>query len=147
MPKIVDTPCTKRQQNHTRLFVTANQRAVARSARYSTSVLTNPTQQTKRIRPRDSNSICFCKICTFVFGIVVLGRPRVYSRAFGCGASKGSVGTLRRISESRPSSVARALRFQSRRAGSYVQGLRSALLSRVGPFRPFKTPQLVDIFK
>ena len=37
--------------------------------------------------------------------LAVLRRPRVFLALFGCGASKAPVGTLRRTSGSRPSSV------------------------------------------
>ena len=43
------------------------------------------------------------------FWHAVLRRPRVFSRAFGCRASKGTGGTLPSLPGSRPSSVARAL--------------------------------------
>ena len=38
----------------------------------------------------------------------------LFSRALGCGASKGAVRTIRRMSRSRPSFVAIALSIQSR---------------------------------
>ena len=44
------------------------------------------------IYPLASYEVCLCKICTFVSRHAVLGLPRVFSRTFGCGASKGTVG-------------------------------------------------------
>ena len=38
-----------------------------------------------------------------VLSFVVLGQPRFFSHTFGRGASKGAVGTLRRMPESQPS--------------------------------------------
>ena len=77
-----------------------------------------------------NNMFLFC-----FFWHAVLQQPRVLSRAFDFGASKGTVGTLRRMSGSRPSPVARALSIQTHRAGSFVKGLRSASLSRVGAWK------------
>ena len=46
---------------------------------------------------------CLRDFSPFYFWHAVLQRPRVYSRTFGCGTSKGAFGTLRHMSGSRPS--------------------------------------------
>ena len=60
-----------------------------------------------------------------------LRRPSFFSCAFGCGASKEAFGILRRMSESRPSSVAGSVSIQRRLYGSFFKGLHSASLSPV----------------
>ena len=70
------------------------------------------------------------------FGHAALRRPSFFSRAFGCGTSTGSAGTLPRMSGSRPRSAARALNVQSRRAGYCVKGLGFASLRRIGAWNP-----------
>ena len=59
-------------------------------------------------------------------------RPRVLSRAFGCGASKGAVGTLRRMSGSRPSTVSVLGASNVSELALKNKGLLSASPSRVG---------------
>ena len=61
-----------------------------------------------------------------------LRRPRVLSRAFGCGASKGGVGTLRRMSGSRPSTVSVLGSLNVAELALKNKGLLSASPSRVG---------------
>ena len=80
----------------------------------------------------------------FLFWHAIFGRESFFSHTVGCGASKASVGTLTRMSRSRPSSVARAPSTQIRRAGSFVKGLRSASLNHVGAC---KTSQFEVMFQ
>ena len=69
-----------------------------------------------------------------------LVRPRVFPRAFGCGAQGGRVYTTRKF-ETRLGSVARALGVQSRASCQVMTGSLSAQKSQPGPCNPSK-----DIF-
>ena len=68
----------------------------------------------------------------FFFRHAALRRPRVPSRAFGCGASKGAVGTLRRMSGSRPSTVPVLDALNVAELALKSKGLLSASPSRAG---------------
>ena len=54
-----------------------------------------------------AKQICLCiRHTAYNFRHAAPQRPRVLSRTFSSGASKGAVGTIRRMSGSRPSTVA-----------------------------------------
>ena len=71
-------------------------------------------------------------VCTLFLRRAALRRPRVLSRTFGCGASKWAVVTLRRMSGSRPSTVAMLGAFKVAELVLLNKGLLSASPSRVG---------------
>ena len=64
-------------------------------------------------------------------------RPRVFSRAFGCGTRRGPACTPRRKCESRADCVACAAGVQSREMWQVIAGL---LSDELEPTRPMQTP-------
>ena len=75
---------------------------------------------------------------TFTFHL----RPRVFSRAVGCGARRGAACTPRRKRGSRPRPVGRALGLQSREFWQITQGRRSDLT----PLRNYSEKPVVRLF-
>ena len=84
---------------------------------------------------------CLCKIYTF-FLARCSRRPFFFPCTFD-GASKGAIGTLRCMSESRPSSVAVLWAFKVAELALFVKGLCPASLSKI---RRMENPSFGLIF-
>ena len=80
----------------------------------------------------NGNLVYMKKMYFLLFKHAVLRRPRVPSRTFGCGASQGAVGTLRRMSGSQPSTAAVLGALNIAELALRNKGLLSASPSRVG---------------
>ena len=85
--------------------------------------------------PRETSNIYVCTLDVkmhLFFWPAALRRLRVLSRTSGGGASKGAVGTLRRMFGPRPSSVAVLGAINVAELALFNKGLLSASPSRVG---------------
>ena len=81
--------------------------------------------------------ICTCIKCPF-FALwqAFLFRPRIFSRALGCGARGGGACALRCNFWPRPGSEAHVLGVRSRASWLFFTGFLSAMPRRPGPWTP-----------
>ena len=89
-----------------------------------------------RVRIHQIHIVCFYTKCTLFANMhALLGRPRVVSRSFGCGARRRPACTRRRKCRSPPSSVACAPGVQSRAIWQVITGSQSASPSLAGQWK------------
>ena len=104
-----------------------------------------PRRSTRRCA-RTTTAPIMCvrtKFIIFAHCHAFLFRPRIFSRALGCWAHRGSACTQRRKFGPRLGSVARALGIQSRGGLALVAG---SLSAEPEPTRHMETPQMPLVF-